>query len=316
MKMKLWFVVAAALSGLSPFAVAAPIIFSYSGSTASYAAPVTGLYRIIAEGARGGSLVFNGQPPDDSDPDGGFGARIGGDILLTAGQQLTIAVGGAGFNAPGGNFGPSGGGGSFVLLGPGLAPLVIAGGGSGASGGSAVFASQGSDGVPGQLGTAGGAGGEDWANPNTFGSGTPGAGGVNGGDGANGTGFFGPGHGGLGLFSAIAFDFISGPGGVFGGGGFGGDTGGGGGGGYSGGGGGASGGIDITVGLTAGGRGGGGGSFLLADALNDIFEFSSNDNGVVSIELLAQAQVPAPAPASLALLGLALAGLGWSRRKK
>ena len=93
-------------------------VFNYTGSIVTYTVPETGLYDIDAYGAEGGGDANTGA--------GGLGAEIGGDVMLTQGEVLSIAVGDAG-SAGGGN----GGGGSFVV-GPGGAPLVIAGGGGGA----------------------------------------------------------------------------------------------------------------------------------------------------------------------------------------
>ena len=122
-------------------AQAAPFDFTYTGSSIIWTVPVTGTYQIVAFGAQGASIVFN----SITSP-GGLGAEIGGDLGLTAGEVLQIAVGGAG----------SGGGGSFVVA-PSNMPLVIAGGGGGS--GDVVFSgevhqSSGMAGPNGGLGSA------------------------------------------------------------------------------------------------------------------------------------------------------------------
>ncbi len=106
-----------ALATLSQAASATPIDFTYTGSLVTFTVPTADTYQILAYGAQGGDSGFPGGT-------GGRGAEIGGDFILTAGEILEIAVGGAGR-------GIGGGGGSFVV-GPGNTPLVIAGGGGGA----------------------------------------------------------------------------------------------------------------------------------------------------------------------------------------
>jgi hypothetical protein len=85
--------------------------------------PETGLYQIVAFGAQGGSGVGGFGFVSA----GGRGAEIGGNFILTAGEVLQIAVGGAGSDSP--SF--CGGGGGTFVVGPGNMPLVIAGGGAG-----------------------------------------------------------------------------------------------------------------------------------------------------------------------------------------
>ena len=261
-----------------------PTTFGYTDKTVTYTVPVTGLYDITAFGAQGGT----GSPLPGFVEPGGNGAEIGGDVELTQGEVLTIAVGGQGGSGSGDARG-GGGGGSFVV-GPGNAPLMIAGGGGGGGGDRRGF-----DGGPGQTGTAGGGGsGLRYRDRAPFGPG--------GQDGAGGSGDSGGGGGGGGFKSAggNGRDSRGGGGypglqggagnvsGGFGGGGSNGGSGGtyvgaggsrgnvygggGGGGGYSGGGGGES--------------GGGGGSF---DAGTDqvLVAGENSGNGKVTISLLA-----------------------------
>src|SRR5262245_11576258 len=82
-----------------PAAHADPIVFdfTYTGSLVTFTVPTTDTYQILAFGAQGGA----------GGGFGGRGAEIGGDVSLTAGEMLQIAVGGAGMSN-------GGGGGSFV----------------------------------------------------------------------------------------------------------------------------------------------------------------------------------------------------------
>lgn len=267
---------------------ASAFTFDYSSQSqiVTFTVPQTGLYDILAFGAQGGTGASGGA--------GGLGAEVGGDFLLTAGQTLTIAVGGAGSAT---SFtGGGGGGGSFVVL--GSTALVVAGGGGG--GGYVGLA-----GGPGQVGTSGLAGGNGIG-----GNGTPGAGGAGGTDGAGGGGggggrrpdgsFASSGGGGGGGFDSAGggggggngggggASFAGGLGGGssygatggFGGGG-GSALGGGGGGGYSGGGGGGG-----PTNGGAGGGGGGGGSFYNSSLISaDLVRFAGvrSGNGSVTI---------------------------------
>ena len=95
--------------------------FGTTGRIGHYTAPATGIYKITAIGASGGD-AFGGA-------DGGLAADVSGDVKLTVGEVLNIAVGGKGDDALGGSAG-GGGGGSFVVASDGT-PLVIAGGGGG-----------------------------------------------------------------------------------------------------------------------------------------------------------------------------------------
>src|SRR5258708_7395524 len=58
-------------------------VIGYTGSSTTFTVPTTGTYDIVAFGAQGGGF-------------GGLGAEIGGDFYLTAGEVLTIDVGGQG----------------------------------------------------------------------------------------------------------------------------------------------------------------------------------------------------------------------------
>ena len=132
------------LAGVSALAMLACVAeadaetFPFTGGEQSFPVLVSGEYSLDVFGASGG--------PSENEA-GGLGAEVSGDIVLTAGETLTLFVGGQGQNGHGG--GGGGGGGAFVFLGTSV--LAVAGGGGGASyvGG----------GGPGQAGTAGGAGG-------------------------------------------------------------------------------------------------------------------------------------------------------------
>ena len=80
--------------------------FSYTGAIQSYTFMTTGLYQIIAAGARGGT----------ADRVGGFGAELGGMGTFTANSTLDLLVGGGGSFGGFRNSGGGGGGGSFVFL--------------------------------------------------------------------------------------------------------------------------------------------------------------------------------------------------------
>ncbi|WP_428493261.1 hypothetical protein [Rhodopila sp.] len=206
--------------------------FTNTGSIVSYQVQTSGLYDITATGASGGNS--GGSPTDGV---GGLGAVIGGEVQLTAGEVLEIAVGGAGTSA---TFAGGGGGGSFVVeeAGSTTIPLVIAGGGGGGThevglnggngGGVATSSGGGGSGGSGeQFGSGGGGGGGITGNGSAGGSGDGSNGGGGGSSFANGA------TGGTGSGTGSQFDSDGG----FGGGGAGGiaDGGGGGGGGYTGG---------------------------------------------------------------------------------
>jgi len=285
--------------------------FSYSGAVVDYAVPVTGIYDITAAGAQGGSGL---------NANGGLGTLIDGNVFLTAGTVLGIAVGGQGLTGNfGTKYGGGGGGGTFVYVLGAINPLIVAGGGGGAA-----FSGSGPGltGENGQTGTAGLAGdgpggGAGGTNGMGGGGGTGLSGRENGGggggwlgNGGNGLGSGpsapgGSGDGGLGAFSFLGGVGDGGDGapgqaaaGGCGGGGGGGYQGGGGGGGFSGGGGG-----DGTT-----FAGGGGGSYVdLSVLLNTLEAGANSDNGYVTI--IGSTPVPEPSTYSLMLIGLGLLGL-------
>jgi hypothetical protein len=244
--------------------------FGYTGGLQTFTASTAGIYDILAFGAQGGGFGSLA---------GGLGAEIGGDFALSAGQTLSIAVGGLGGAEPLGNGsdGGGGGGGSFVLEPSGTA-LVIAGGGGGTGGGN-----------PGGIGMTGTAGGSSpsggGAAGGVAGSGGSGAGG-GGGGGLNGNGGGNSNSGNDNGGGGGGYPGLVGGAGVFGGGsgGFGGGGGagfgGGGGGGYSGGGGGNDNG------------GGGGGS--LDSGTNQVLVagFNTGDGSVIITDLTPSTPIP------------------------
>ena len=286
--------------------------FLFTGGEQSFPVLVSGEYSLDVFAASGGPSGGHGDGGD-----GGLGAEVSGDISLTAGETLTLFVGGQGQRGGGGNpgTGGGGGGGGFVFLGASV--LAVAGGGGGAS--------YVADGGPGLAGTAGGMGG----------GANGGAGGASGGGGGGGTFLYhGDGHnggGGAGAnpgaagYGGDGFGFGSGSGakfpnggsyhnvsgGGFGGFGAGGGEGGGGGGGFSGGGGGSSDFPKVDL-----GSGGGGGSYLPSLFTNPILTAGVNSgDGSIDIELLKA--VPEPSTWAMTLAGFA--GLGWlahMRRRK
>jgi hypothetical protein len=264
---------------------------NYTGSTVLWTVPETGTYDITAFGAQGGTSGLGAS--------GGKGAEIGGDFSLTAGEQLSIAVGGVGGSGGGGD-GGGGGGGSFVTS-SGL-KLVIAGGGGGGANRAGGFG-PGLIGLNGGYSYNGGTGGFGGGRGGGYNGGSGGGGGGGGflGDGVSGSGGYN-GGGGKGFPNSLA----GGTGYSGGGGGGGAGFGGGGGGGYSGGGGGG-------FFPHAGGpySGGGGGSFIAVDPQVEEPGFQSG-NGEVEITQV-------PEPSSLALTGLggftALAAVARRRRK-
>jgi hypothetical protein len=235
--------------------------FEFTGTIVTYAVPITGTYEITAIGAAGGSSGTSNL--------GGLGAEASGEVALTAGEVLQIAVGGVGESETSGYAG-GGGGGSYVVA-PGETPLEIGGGGGGGAysdGGSnatGIGPGDGEGGSGGPVGYEGGGGGGLLGN------------------GATDT-FIYPSYGGAAFINGAAGGLGGddvGDGG-FGGGGGGGDTGiafgGGGGGGYGGGAGGAT--VDLQ------GYGGGGGTSFTSGSSQQVTLGTSTGNGVVTIGLV------------------------------
>ena len=308
---------------------ATTIDFDYTGSIVSFTVPVTGVYDIDTFGGQGG--VNTGAVVKSA----GLGAEAGGQFSLTAGETLSILVGGRGGGGSGLDGGGGGGGGSFVALAkmPSVGPacpgasslftcpdtlLAAAGGGGGAG-----TLKGGDDGQSGRAGTGatilGGVGG-------FFGLGGGGEGGLNGAGGGGGylvnalagepTGggggksFFNGGGGGAGeVFSIFGFTISAGGNGGFGSGGGGGQGGAGGGGaGFTGGGGGDQ-----------GSGGGGAGSFvndaLLVSAIDEVLTGGVHTgNGEVTISFESAAAVPEPW--GLLLLGTGLLGFAAFMRNR
>jgi fibronectin-binding autotransporter adhesin len=95
------------VAGTSPsngYVIVGLTVFNYTGAVVEYTIPTTGFYYVAAVGAQGGP-GFGG---------GGYGAGVGGSVLLDAGTDLDIVVGGAGMNNFLNLFNGGGGGGSFI----------------------------------------------------------------------------------------------------------------------------------------------------------------------------------------------------------
>ena len=88
--------------------------FLFTGGEQSFPVLVSGEYSLDVFAASGGPSGGHGDGGD-----GGLGAEVSGDISLTAGETLTLFVGGQGQRGGGGNpgTGGGGGGGGFVFLG-------------------------------------------------------------------------------------------------------------------------------------------------------------------------------------------------------
>lgn len=113
--------------------------FGYTGGIQSYSIPVTGTYKLVAYGAKGGNRTGSG----------GNGGYSYGNAYLTAGTTLYVVVGGAGsggsggYNGGGSSSGSAGGGGAThiakasgllsSLSGNRSSILIVAGGGGGGS---------------------------------------------------------------------------------------------------------------------------------------------------------------------------------------
>jgi len=288
-----------AFAAWNPAAQATSASFDYTGSPVTWTLPTTGVYQILAYGAQGGT--GSGEAGCCTGGNGGLGAEIGGYFTLTAGQVLSIAVGGQGGAgvatlAQGGG----GGGGSFVTLSGSI--LVIAGGGGG---GGAGQAANGGDGGPGVHASGSGNGGSI-GNVVTSGAGGGGYNSAGGGinpDGPIGGGAFPS------LTGGKSYNHGQGPGGFGGGGGA--FMGGGGGGGYSGGDGG------IFSWVTYRGVGGtGGGSYLNASATNAVLlDGVRSGNGGVEIDLISLSN-PMPEPATVSLFGIGMAAAFAARKRR
>ena len=143
--------------------------FDYTGDEQTYTVPagVSSLLLTVTGASGGSGYAF---PPPGLGGGGGTSAQVTGFLSVTPGQQLTIAVGGAGGNAttngnggggggnagdgaggfPGGEGGNGdgpggggGGGGAASVVYDGLTNLVIAGGGGGGGGGGCFLAYEG-----------------------------------------------------------------------------------------------------------------------------------------------------------------------------
>jgi PEP-CTERM motif len=264
---------ASALAILASAAEANAETFAFTGAVQSFTASVSGEYAVELLGASGGNI-------------GGLGAEVSGDVFLTAGEDLTLVVGGQGGT---GGLGGGGGGGSF-LYGTALPLLAVAGGGGG--GGNALI---GGVGGPGLAGSSGGTGGGSGGGVGGMGA-TGGAGGGEMGGGGGAGDAIGPvGYGGNGLDPGAFGGF----GGTFPNGGAAGMASGGGGGGG------------------AGGGGGGGGSYLASQFTDQVLKAGVNSgNGSISITSLTPA---VPEPSTWAMMLMGFAGLGWlghTRRRK
>ena len=111
-----------------------------TGDIQHWTVPQTGTYTIEAYGAEGGADVSDGLYF------GGKGAKMQGDVYLTAGDVIDILVGQKGGD---GYYDGMGGGGTFVVNSNGNTPIIIAGGGGGAGG----YNGQGSNGMDAVTGT-------------------------------------------------------------------------------------------------------------------------------------------------------------------
>ena len=265
--------------------------FTYSGGIVTDTISTTGTYLVTAAGAQGGKGVVPGTP---FGVPGGLGALLSGDVFLTAGEVLDIAVGGQG------SFfieGSGGGGGSFVLA-PGTVPLVVAGGGGGGAGLS--------DGQGGQTGAAGS--GQGGASGDCDGGGGAGLNG-NGQNGVNETTCTGGGGGNDYANSFTGGTGLGGSNGGFGGGGGqgfseGGSSGGGGGGGYSGGAGGSN-------------DGGGGGTSYFDPSFTNTSATPGTNSGNGYVTITFEPPISeVPEPRYVALVGIFITGFGLVLRRK
>jgi hypothetical protein len=165
---------ASALAILASAAEANAETFVFTGAMQSFTASVSGEYAVELLGGSGGNGGRGGPVADESV--GGLGAEVSGEVFLSAGEDLTLFVGGqggSGFSAAGG------GGGSFVFNGTDV--LAVAGGGGGGGGAP-------TGGSPGLAGTSGGTGGNYNGKGGVGGTGGGGGGGYGGGGGGGGYG--------------------------------------------------------------------------------------------------------------------------------
>ncbi|MFN5736192.1 MAG: glycine-rich protein, partial [Flavobacteriales bacterium] len=192
--------------------------FNYTGAPQSFIAPATGNYTLTLYGAQGGNGL---------NTTGGLGGQATGSLALTAGQTISVYVGGKGGNAGGvvgwngggqggldigaGQHGGSGGGATDIRVGgTGLANrVIVAGGGAGGGRDGATGVGGGSSGTTsanfssGYGGTGGtqAAGGVAWtltrgATDGSLGQGGNGSTGYNSaGGGGGGGGYYGGGGG-------------------------------------------------------------------------------------------------------------------------
>jgi hypothetical protein len=96
------------VTGASPnngYVIVGLAVFNYTGTVIEYTIPTTGFYYVAAVGAQGGGSEFQ---------TGGYGAGVGGSVLLDTGTELDIVVGGAGLTNFISTLNGGGGGGSFV----------------------------------------------------------------------------------------------------------------------------------------------------------------------------------------------------------
>lgn len=244
------------------------------GSTQDWTVPTTGLYRIVAKGARGGSSLLSGSATTNP---GGKGATIGGDFELTAGHVIRMMVGQMGVDCQINSRGGGGGGGTFVYNVTTSTLLAVAGGGGGAGQYTTTYKDA-SVSTTGQSGTSGGA-----TQTPTYAGGVGPSGGAAGGSYAGGGGGY-SGNGGGTSYAQGGLAYTTGGSGGSGysdgkdggyGGGGGSYAGAGGGGGYGGGGGG---------GWSDSGDGGGGGSYNTGT--NQTSAVDNQTHGSVDITLV------------------------------
>ena len=81
----------AGISASNGYVIVGLTVFNYTGAVVEYTIPTTGFYYVAAVGAQGGpAFAVNA----------GYGAGVGGSVLLDAGTELDIVVGGAGESLP------------------------------------------------------------------------------------------------------------------------------------------------------------------------------------------------------------------------